>query len=90
MEGRSDKPVTDLGDDEVEATVLRELLALHPAQLTVEELVRDMAVDPDDFGERDAVERAVRDLARAGLVNRAGELAIPSRAALRLDELLGR
>jgi hypothetical protein len=76
-------------DAKVEATVLRELLALHPAQVTVEELVRDVAADPDEFAERDAIERAVRDLARAGLLHRSGEFAIPSRAALRFDELLG-
>jgi len=78
------------GDDaELEAIVLRQLLLLHPAQLTVEELVVDIAVEPEAFAERDAIERAVRDLARAGLVHRSGEFAIPSRAALRFDELLG-
>jgi len=66
------------GDDaELEAIVLRQLLLLHPAQLTVEELVVDIAV-----------ERAVRELARSGLLHRSGEFAIPSRAALRFNELL--
>jgi hypothetical protein len=78
------------GDDaSVEATVLRQLLLLHPAQVTLEELVREIAADPDSFAERDAIERAVRDLARAGLAHRSGEFAIPSRAALRFGELLG-
>ena len=76
-------------DAAVEATVLRQLLLHHPAHLTVEELIVDVAADPEAFAERDAIERAVRDLARAGLVHRNGEFAIPSRAALRFDELLG-
>jgi predicted transcriptional regulator len=77
------------GSDElVESTVLRQLLLLHPAQVTIEELITDVAADPEEFTERDAIERAVRDLARAGLVHRNGEFAIPSRAALRFSELL--
>lgn len=76
-------------DAAVEATVLRQLLLLHPTQVMVEELIVDIAADPEAFAERDAIERAVRDLARAGLVHRNGEFAIPSRAALRFDELLG-
>ena len=75
-------------DAAVEATVLRQLLLIHPAQVTVEELIVDVAADPDAFAERDAIERAVRELARAGLAHRNGEFAIPSRAALRFDELL--
>jgi predicted transcriptional regulator len=76
-------------DAGIEAAVLRQLLLLHPAQLTLEELIVDLAEDPEGFAERDAIERAVRDLARAGLVHRNGEFAVPSRAALRFDQLLG-
>jgi hypothetical protein len=75
------------GDDPVEAAVLRQLLFLHPAQVTVEELIADLAEDPGEFAERDAIERAVRDLARAGLLHRNGGFAVPSRAALRFNEL---
>jgi hypothetical protein len=81
--------IADRDDPEVEATVLRQLLLLHPSQVTVEELIRDIAADPDAFAERDAIDRAVRDLARSGLVHRNGEFAIPSLAALRFNELLG-
>jgi len=76
-------------DDQVESAVLRQLLLLHPTQVTLEELITDIAADPDEFAERDSIERAVRDLARAGLLHRNGEFAIPSRAALRFSELLG-
>jgi hypothetical protein len=76
-------------DAEVEATVLRQLLLLHPTLVTVEELIVDLASDPEEFAERDAIERAVRELTRAGLLHRSGEFAIPSRAALRFNELSG-
>jgi len=76
-------------DAAIEATVLRRLLTLHPIQITVDELLREIAADPEDFSQRDAVERAVRDLAAAGLLHRRDEFVIPSRAALRFDELLG-
>ena len=76
-------------DAEFECVVLRQALLLHPSQVTVEELIREVAADPEEFAERDAVERAVRDLARAGLLHRNGEFVFPTRAALRFDELLG-
>jgi hypothetical protein len=76
-------------DAAVEAAVLRQLLLIHPAQVTVAELIVDVAAEPEAFAEQDAIERAVRELSRAGLVHRNGEFAIPSRAALRFDELLG-
>ena len=75
-------------DAATEAAVLAQLLALHPTQPSFDELLHDVASDPDDFSQRDAVERAVRDLAASGLVRRSGELVLPSRAALRFDELL--
>jgi len=76
-------------DAKVEAAVLHHLLALHPAQISFDELAREICAEPDDFGERDAVERAVRDLAAAGLLHRSGALILASRAAVRLDQLLG-
>jgi hypothetical protein len=75
-------------DDVVETAVLQQLLFLHPAQLSLEELQRELADDEDGFDQRDAVERAVRDLAAAGLLHRNGALLAPTRAALRFDELL--
>lgn len=85
-----DETRTPVEEDSVmERAVLQQLLVLHPLQITVEELLREMAVDPENFAERDAIERAVRELAAAGLLRRPGDLAVPSRAALRFDELLG-
>jgi len=75
-------------DAAVEAAVLRQLLALHPVQVTLEELHRELGIDAEDFAQRDAVERAVQDLAAAGLLHRLDEFAIPTRAALRFSELM--
>jgi hypothetical protein len=76
-------------DARVEAAVLRRLLELFPEQLSVEELARELDFDPDSFEQRDAVERAVRELAASGLAHRSGAFAFPTRAALRFDQLLG-
>jgi predicted transcriptional regulator len=81
------KPAAD--DKATEAAVLRQLLALHPAQLTVEELSREIGGERDDFALRDAVERAIHELAATGLAHRNGDVVLPSRSALRFDELLG-
>lgn len=89
MEGRDKIRAPGELDATVEAAVLRQLLALHPIQLTVGELVREIAGAAKDFELEDAVERAVRDLAAAGLAHRSGEVVLPSRAALRFDDLLG-
>lgn len=89
MADGDDIRVTAANDAKYEAAVLGQLLALHPVQLTLDELLLAVAVDPDDFAQRDAVERAVRELQAAGLLRQSGELILPSRAALRFDELLG-
>ncbi|HSR94120.1 MAG TPA: hypothetical protein VLK56_04580 [Solirubrobacterales bacterium] len=89
MEERDEIRVPDAEDTAVEAAVLRQLLALHPVPLTLRDLQREIAGEPGDFAARDAVERAVRDLTAAGLVHRSGDVVLPSRAALRFDELLG-
>lgn len=75
-------------DTAIEAAVLRQLLALHPVQVTFGELLREVAERPEEFAQRDAVERAVRDLAAVGLLHCSETFVLPSRAALRFDELL--
>jgi hypothetical protein len=74
-------------DARTEATVLRWLLALHPIHVTFEELLRDVCEEPDDFAERDGLERAIQGLSGSGLVHRNGDFVVPTRAALRFDEL---
>ncbi len=73
----------------IQSAVLVLLLDQHPTQLTLAELAREVAEDPGDFAQRDAIARAARDLVGAGLLHRHGDFAIPTRAALCFDRLLG-
>lgn len=77
-------------DAATESAVLLQLLDFHPTQVTLAELVREIAGEPADFAARDAVERAVRDLAGVGLIHRSDAFVAPTRAALRFNELLDR
>lgn len=81
---RSPVPDEDAAD---QAAVLTHLLLLYPAQLTYEELLRELVDDPGDFDQRDDVERAVRDLVRAGLLHRVGAFVFPTRAAASFERL---
>jgi hypothetical protein len=75
-------------DDVLEAVVLKQVLSLYPGPVTQAELVRELGYGEGDFALRDAVERAVRDLVGSGLLHRSESLVLPSRAALRFEELL--
>ena len=88
MEARDETRSPAEGDAKIEAATLRLLLALHPIQLSPAELIREIAGEDAGFAEHDAVERAVRQLAAAGLAHGGGDAVRPSRAALRFDELL--
>jgi predicted transcriptional regulator len=89
MNESNDNRTTWAEDESVESAVLQQLLDLHPTRLTVAELARELSGN-HDFAERDAVERAVRDLAATGLLHRGEEFVGPTRAALRFSELLDR
>jgi hypothetical protein len=75
-------------DAATESAVLQQVLALHPAQITLAELTREVGGQSANFDQRDAIERAVRDLAGAGLLHRHDSFVLPTRAALRFHELL--
>jgi hypothetical protein len=84
--------LTNEGDDaRLEAVLLKRVLDLHPTRITIDELVRDLTGTDDDFAARDAVERAITELGRAGLLHPVGAdgFVTPTRAAVRLGELLG-
>ena len=68
--------------------VLMHVLALHPTHLIVPDLVRELVDGPEDFAEGDRFERAVRDLTGIGLLCCEGGVVAPTRAALRLIEIL--
>ena len=58
-----------------------------PPSLTLAELTRELSEDPEHPAQRDAVDRALRDLAGSGLLHRHGSFVLPTRAALRFDRL---
>ncbi len=84
MDDRADIHSTAENDAATESALLQQVLALHPAAVTVEELTRELGEARDD------VDRAVRDLVATGLLHRSESLVLPSRAALRFDQLMER
>jgi hypothetical protein len=76
-------------DAATESAVLQQVLHVHPIQVTLAELIREIGGETPSFAERDAIERAVRDLAGVGLLHSHDQFIIPTRAALRFNELLG-
>ena len=90
MDEIDDSLTPDAADAVTESAVLQWVLNFHPAQVTLPELVREVAGESPSFSERDAVERAVRDLTGAGLLHEKQKFVIPTRAALRFSELLDR
>lgn len=87
----SDDSWTPMAEDAAtESAVLQQVLDFHPVLVTMEELVREVSGESPGFGERDAVERAVRDLIGVGLLHHHEVFVVPTRAALRFSELLDR
>jgi acyl-CoA reductase-like NAD-dependent aldehyde dehydrogenase len=87
MEATTHNRTTWAEDDAVQAAVMQQLLDLHPTRLTLAELVGEMGGSRAGFAERDAIERAVRDLGAVGLVHQGDDCIAPTRAALRFGEL---
>jgi hypothetical protein len=85
-----DTPTTRHDDLSTESAVLQRVIDVHPAPLTISELVRELAGEDAEFAVRDAIERAARDLSGVGLIHLQDEFVRPTRAALRYTELLDR
>ena len=64
------------------SSVLELLLDNHPALLSVDEVIRAMTTGSDEFGPRDRIESALRDLIAFGLAHRLGSFVFASRAAV--------
>jgi hypothetical protein len=79
-------------DDDLatESAVLQRVIDVHPAQLTLPELVRELAGEDPEFSVRDAIERAARELSGVGLLHLKDDFVAPTRAALRYTDLLDR
>ncbi len=89
MTGSEEIRSTSVQDAVVESAVLQQVLALHPTVVTTAELAREMGENGEGSPGREAIERAVRDLTGAGLLHSSESFVLPTRAALRFDELLG-
>jgi hypothetical protein len=77
-----DKATSALSDDSYQQAVLRHIFDWEPTILRLCDLTRELTRDPDGFGDRDAVERSVRDLTRVGLLHQQGECVLPTPAAV--------
>jgi len=73
--------------DRIASTMLDVLLDYHPAHLSAEEVIREVAADPSSFSDRSETDEAIRELVRAGLLHRSGEFVFATRAAVRASEL---
>jgi hypothetical protein len=83
------RDLTTAQEDEImQRSVLTQVLVLHPTQMTILELALRVESELRDC-EQDAVERAVRELSRDGLILCDCRRISPSRSAVRFDELLG-
>jgi hypothetical protein len=80
--GAAGCPTTADEDIREERRVLREVLSIYPESLTLGELVRELAVGSSEFSDRDAIERAVRNLIAVGLIHQIGALVLPTRPAV--------
>lgn len=69
-------------DDSYQQAVLRHVFDWQPTALRLCDLVRELSRDPHNFAGRDAVERAVRELTKVGLLHRQGECILPTPAAV--------
>ncbi|HVV91421.1 MAG TPA: hypothetical protein VHB53_13070 [Solirubrobacterales bacterium] len=90
MAAPGENPTTEDDDTRLESVLLRRVLDLHPTRVTADELILDLTGSEPDFAARDGVERAIGELVRAGLLHPADDgFVTPTRAAVRLGELLG-
>ncbi len=74
-------------DRREQSAVLVHIVHNFPVQFRLSDLLRELAQDPENFEERDGIERAVRDLIAAGLLFRCEALVLPTRPALHVSRL---
>jgi len=78
---------SDVQDLRDQGVVLVHILTLHPAHLRLAEVVREVTAGSADFVDVDRFERAARDLVAVGLLFESAELVLPTRAAIRFNEI---
>lgn len=77
-------------DDRLQMAVLGHLLLAYPAPFTLEEIATALN-EPfeSSFQATDGIQRAVRDLVCAGLLQTCGGSVLPTRATFRFSQLVG-
>jgi hypothetical protein len=89
MDCGPDRPQSnDLQDLRDQGVILIHVLTLHPAHLRLAEVIREVTAGSADFADADRFERAARALAGVGLLLETAELLLPTRAALRFNEIV--
>lgn len=78
----------DQEDRAAQVALLHHVLDEHPALLCKADLIRELSNDPDDWVQRDAVERAISELVKRGLLQWLDNFVLPTRAAI-YGRLLG-
>lgn len=77
----------DEADDLTVQAVVLEFLIGQPQQISMHELLLELAEPTHGPHDRDTVERAARDLVHAGLLHRSGDFVFPTRAARHYQQL---
>jgi hypothetical protein len=72
----------DQEDRAAQVALLHHVLDEHPALLCKSDLIRELSNDPDDWVQRDAVERAISELVKRGLLQWLDDFVLPTRAAV--------
>lgn len=70
-----------------QGAILVQVLTLHPAHLRRAELVHEVTAGSSEFSDLDRFGRAITDLVAVGLLIESAELVLPTRAALRFNEI---
>jgi hypothetical protein len=70
-----------------QGAVLGYLLSQYPHQLTEREIIRAMAGERPTYDQKDAIERAIEEIVRAGIARRCESLVLLTHTARRIFEL---
>lgn len=87
MQNKAKSASTAGEDRQHERAVLVHVIDNHPTTLRLSDLIRELG-DPEDFAQRDGIERAVRELVKGGLLFRCEGAVLPTRQALYLWQTL--
>lgn len=82
------QPLSTEAEDRRDArSVFTHLIGTQPDTLRLSDLILELG-ESEEFDQRDRIERAVRELVKAGLAFRCAGVVLPTRTALRAYELL--